>query len=115
MLIISTGKKKSMKAWKSGTWAISGQALQLLITVLTLAILGRILSPEEFGIFGLVIAVQAFILPVLDMGLLPAFIKLESAERDASNAFFTINLYPLIVFLLEPIPEVLQKSLIRSL
>lgn len=82
-----------MKAWKSGTWAISGQALQLLITVLTLAILGRILSPEEFGIFGLVIAVQAFILPVLDMGLLPAFIKLESAERDASNAFFTINLY----------------------
>ena len=80
-----------MKAWKSGVWSLSGQAIHLLVTLGPLAILGRLLTPEEFGLFGIVLAVQALFLPVLDMGLQPAYIKMDKVGKDASHAFFTIN------------------------
>ena len=80
-----------MKAWKSGAWTISGQAMAITINLSTLAVLGRLLTPAEFGVFGLVLAVQALVLPILDMGLQPAYLKLELADSDASNAFFTVN------------------------
>lgn len=70
---------------------MSAQVINVLVTLATLAILGRLLTPAEFGLFGLVLAVQAVIKPVQDMGLQPAYIKLAKTSEDASNAFFTIN------------------------
>ncbi len=80
-----------MKAWKSGVWSLSGQAIQLSVMLGSLAILGRLLTPEEFGLFGIVMAVQALFLPVLDMGMRPAYIKMDKVGEDASHAFFTVN------------------------
>lgn len=70
---------------------MSAQIVNVLVTFSTLAVLGRILTPAEFGLFGLVIAVQAVIKPMLDMGLQPAYIKIENVSEGTSNAFFTIN------------------------
>ena len=80
-----------MKALKSGAWSLGGQAANIVFTLGTLAILGRLISPKEFGVFGLVLAVQAFVLPVIDMGLQPAYIKMKEVNGDTSNVFFTIN------------------------
>jgi len=80
-----------VKAWKSGVWTLFGQATNIFANLAALAILGRLLTPEEFGIFGIAMAIQSFVLPILDMGLQPAYIKLEKNKADASNAFFTIN------------------------
>ena len=81
-----------MKAWQSVSWTMSSQIINTLITIISLAILGRLLTPAEFGIFGLVITVQAFFKPIIDLGLLPAFIKLPSVTEATSNVFFTINI-----------------------
>ena len=82
-----------MKAWKSGVWVMSGQVVSIAVNLATLAILGRILTPAEFGLFGIVLAMQALILPLIDMGLKPAYIKLDRATAQASNVFFSINVY----------------------
>ncbi len=82
-----------MRAWKSGIWSLSGQAINLFVTLTSLAILGRLLTPQDFGLFGLVLAVQSFIAPLLDMGLLPAYLKVEGSDKQASDAFFTVNVF----------------------
>lgn len=57
-----------------------------------MGILARVLTPREFGLFGLVAAVHMLFRPILDMGLIPAYLKLENSKEDAQSAFFTINL-----------------------
>jgi PST family polysaccharide transporter len=61
--------------------------------LLVLAILGRLLTPKEFGLFGIATAVQMLFLPILDMGLIPAFLKIKNVEDHVSDVFFTINFY----------------------
>ncbi len=104
-----------MKAWKSGAWTLSGQAVHVLVTFAILAALGRLLSPEEFGLFGLVMAAQAFVRPILDMGLLPVYLKLDKTDEEVSNAFFTVNfligvLMALLFIALAPAASWLYKA-----
>ncbi len=80
-----------MKAWKSGAYSLGSKVLSILITTASLAILGRLITPEEFGIFGLAYAVYSIILPFLDLGLTPAYLKLQAIDKEVSNAFFTLN------------------------
>ena len=82
-----------MKAWESVSWTMSAQLINTLITLISLPILGRLLTPAEFGIFGLVITVQAFFKPFIDMGLLPAFVKLSAVTEVTRNVFFTVNIF----------------------
>ena len=74
------------------TWSLSTRLTQLITTIVSLAILGRLLTPEDFGIFGIVIAINAIVMPVLDLGLQPVYVKLKHATEEISNVFFTTNL-----------------------
>ncbi len=96
-----------MRAWKSGAWSLGGQIVNVLVTLVSLVILGRLLTPEQFGVFGLVLAVQALVLPFLDMGLQPVYLKLKCADAEVSNAFFTVNvlvgsLFSALIFAFAP-------------
>jgi len=82
---------KKESAIRSGAFSLSNKTLQLFITIASLAILGRLLTPEDFGLFAIVLATQAIFTPVLDLGLTPAFIKLEHVDQGAYNTFFTLN------------------------
>ena len=75
----------------SGFYSLINKGLSIGLNIVGLAVLGRLLSPQEFGVFGIIVATEALFRPMLDMGLTPAFIKLDSATRDASNAFFSVN------------------------
>lgn len=81
-----------MKAWKSVAWSFFGQLLKLTTTLITIAILGRLLAPADFGLFGLVLAVQAIVIPLLDFGLTHVYLKLEDDTIESSNVFFTIHI-----------------------
>jgi O-antigen/teichoic acid export membrane protein len=63
----------------------------VVITFSTLAVLGRIIAPETFGVFALLIAVQTVLLPLIDLGLTPAYVKMEIVDSNVNNAFFTTN------------------------
>ncbi len=80
-------------AVRSGFFSLGNQVAYVVINFGSLAILGRLLTPEDFGLMGIILAAFALFLPLLDMGLTPAFIKLAEVDEDASNAFFTLNLY----------------------
>lgn len=75
----------------SGLFSLSNQILQITISIGSLAILGRLLTPQDFGLYGIIIATEGLFSPIIDMGLTPAFIKLENADKEASNAFFSMN------------------------
>ena len=80
-----------MSVIRSSAFSLSNKILQFFITIATFAILGRLLTPEDFGLFAMVLATNAIFAPVLDLGLTPAFIKLEYVDREAFNTFFTLN------------------------
>jgi PST family polysaccharide transporter len=80
-----------MSAIRSGLFSLTNQFFHLVITFGSLAILGRLLTPEDFGLFGIILATHTLFLPLLDMGLTPAYIKLKEIDQNASNAFFTLN------------------------
>ena len=80
-----------MSAVSSGIFSLVNQFISISITFGSLAILGRLLTPEDFGLFGIILAVQTLFLPLLTLGLKPAFIKLPSVDEQVSNAFFTLN------------------------
>ena len=81
-----------MSAIRSGVYSLLNKGLTIVLNLSGLAVLGRLLTPGEFGIFGIVVATESLFLPVLDMGLTPAFIKLETETQEASNAFFSVNI-----------------------
>lgn len=78
-------------AVRSASFSLLNQFISVAIKLGSFAILGRLISPVEFGLFGIIIALEALFLPVLDMGLTPVFIKLETATKEVSNVFFTLN------------------------
>ena len=80
-----------MTAIRSASFSLSSHILTVAIHLGSLAVLGRLLSPVDFGLFGIIQATEALFHPLLDTGLGSAYIKLNKATKEASDAFFTVN------------------------
>jgi len=85
--------KPPATAAQSALFSLSERLCSLIALFGTMAILGRLLTPEDFGLFAIVASVQALFLPLLDLGLMPAFVKIPDVDEITSNVFFTLNLY----------------------
>ena len=81
-----------MTAFNSALFSGTERFLSLIAVFGTMAVLGRLLTPQDFGVFAIVASVQAVFLPLLDLGLTPAFVKIPDADDATSNVFFTLNL-----------------------
>lgn len=57
-----------------------------------MAIWGRLLTPHDFGIFGIITATRAVFIALEDMGLKSVFIKADNVTSESSNAFYTFNI-----------------------
>jgi O-antigen/teichoic acid export membrane protein len=80
-----------MNPGKIGLYSLSTQFIQIIIGIGTLAILGRMISLDDFGLFAIVLSVQAIFLPILDLGLVQAYLKLKHVDQEVGNAFFTVH------------------------
>ncbi len=80
-----------MKVYKAGIWAILGSIFPSFVSVPTLLVLARLITPEEFGVFGIVMIINGFLLPFMDMGLLQVYIKKKAVTEETRNAYFTVN------------------------
>ena len=81
-----------MSAAKGGVYSLVEKVIQIILSISSMAVLGRILTPDDFGIFALVLSVQIIVLPILNMGLQETYIKdvLDSNTAQSSYHFFYI-------------------------
>ncbi len=70
-------------------WTIGGRLLKSGLSVVTLAILARFLTPEEFGAVALILFVTQFAQMFVDAGLKTALVqRAEIDETDKSSVFW---------------------------
>lgn len=101
-----------MSLFKNSLYSFLDKVGGKLITLASLPILSRILTPDDFGIFAIVISVQTLFIPFLDFGLSPSYVRLKVATKEASNVFFTINailgfLNFILLVLIAPVLEII--------
>ena len=73
------------------SYSLLTQISVVVINFSTLAILGRLITPQSFGVFAVLMAIQTILLPLIDFGLTPAYVKMEKVDGNVNNAFFTTN------------------------
>ena len=86
--ISSEVKKKSVKA---GFANLLSQGMSLGITLVRAAILARLLSPEDYGVFAMVVVVASFAVIFKDLGLATATIREKKINHAQVSNLFWIN------------------------
>lgn len=94
---------------KSGTLVYGlAKYSSILVTMLTSAILARLISPEEYGVITVVIAFSSLFAAVADLGLGSAIIQNKNLNETEINDIFSFTFYFAlvlgIVFMLLGIP-----------
>lgn len=98
--MLSTKKRVLKGVLWSGIQKYSGQIIQFVISIL----MARILSPQDYGLIGLVMVVIAILQTINESGFLEALLhKLDRDELDYSsvfvaNIFFGLLLYCILYF-----------------
>ncbi|MDX1392788.1 MAG: lipopolysaccharide biosynthesis protein [Gemmatimonadota bacterium] len=77
---------------RSGAVRVGAQAVQVVLAVAGGAILARILTPGDFGVFAMALSVIGFIMWVRDFGLPLAATQRESLDHGQASALFRISL-----------------------
>lgn len=77
------------RAARGGAIAIGSQAVRLLIQLVTLALMSRLLSPADFGVFAMATSVIALTMIFGDLGLTTATLqKTTINDDDVTTSFF---------------------------
>jgi PST family polysaccharide transporter len=81
-------KRKSVRG---GTVTMVSQAISITIQLASTVILARLLSPEDYGIIAMVLAVTSFAGVFRDLGLSPAAIQKKDLTRGQQSNLFWLN------------------------
>lgn len=84
-------KEIKQKSVKAGVANLTSQALLLTITLVRAAILARLLSPDDYGVFTMVIVVISFALIFKNLGLSTATIREKEITHEQVSNLFWIN------------------------
>lgn len=77
------------KVRRGAAWSAGGQVAGQLIQLGSTAVLARLLSPDDFGLAGLVAVVTALLATVMDCGIPTAIVRAPRlTERFLSTAFY---------------------------
>ncbi|HSM08660.1 MAG TPA: lipopolysaccharide biosynthesis protein, partial [Gemmatimonadota bacterium] len=86
------GPSLPRRAGDAMVWQASQLVGVKLIFLVRLVVLGRLLGPDEFGLFALAIVALDFLLSVTNFGMLPALVQRPDARREHYEAAWTIGL-----------------------
>lgn len=75
----------------SAFWNVAATFIQLLLQLLVLALLGRLLVPEDFGLVGIATAVTAFAGLIGQLGIGQALIQRHAIDEQTVRAGFTLS------------------------
>lgn len=84
-------KEVKQKSAKAGVVNLVSQILSLAITLVRAAILARLLSPDDYGVFTMVIVIISFALIFKDLGLSTATIREKKITHEQVSNLFWIN------------------------
>jgi PST family polysaccharide transporter len=79
-------------------WMIFGSGIQIFLKIAILAVLARLVSPEEFGIMGIAIVVMEFSKMFAHMGVGPALVQRKELEHRHLTTAFTFSIVMGILF-----------------
>ncbi len=86
---------------RAGVWATLLRVVTRLFNFLQLAILTRLLSPTDFGVFGLALLIYGLLDALSDLGLDDSLIRTRNPGKDYLDTFFIVNiLRASIIFIL---------------
>lgn len=74
-----------------GVWASVGQTLKSILEIGSLLVLARLLTPEDYGLVGMAVAVTGFLAMFKDMGLTMATVQRSDITHEQVSALFWIN------------------------
>jgi PST family polysaccharide transporter len=78
----------SRRSASSGIYAIGGRVLQMILRVGSVAVLARLLTPEDFGVRGLVLPITILLHGVLNLGLHFAALQREDLDHEGLSRLF---------------------------
>jgi PST family polysaccharide transporter len=81
------------RAVRGGAAAIVAQAAKFGLIFGSTLILARLLTPDDFGLVGMIHPVTAFVWLMRDLGLSTATVQRETLEERQVNALFWINVF----------------------
>lgn len=73
-------------------WASSGTVAHALLQAMTMVVLARLLSPQDFGLLGAALVVVGISAVFSQMGIGPALVQLSKLEKQHIQVGFTISL-----------------------
>lgn len=76
---------------RGGLWSTVGQAVKSVVELASFPLLARLLTPDDFGLVGMAVAVTGFLHMFKDMGLTLATVQREDITHEQVNALFWIN------------------------
>ena len=91
---IDTAKLESDLSGRSvrgGAWASIGQFGKSLLQILSTLALARLLTPTDYGLVGMVVAVTGLLAMFKDMGLAMATVQREDITHEQVSSLFWIN------------------------
>jgi O-antigen/teichoic acid export membrane protein len=90
----TTGIKEDLRAKtvRGGAWAAAAQVAKSMLQIASIMVLARMLSPTDFGLIGMVVAVTGFIAMFQDLGLSMATVQRENITHEQISNLFWINL-----------------------
>lgn len=81
----------SQKARAGAGWSLGNLIGRQLISLAATAILARVLSAADYGLFGMVVAIAALIQSLTDFGLAWAIVQRKEITRAQVDSLFLIN------------------------
>jgi teichuronic acid exporter len=89
-----------MSIFQSAAWDVTGRIVNQVIAFVVSVILARLLSPQDFGIMGIALALVAFSTMFLDMGFKNAVIIFQEKSGELYSSVLWINLLIAVVLAL---------------
>lgn len=101
--------KDHLKKTKSGVfWSFLNQGGNQILNLLITFILARLVSPEEFGIIGMITVFTGFAIRFVDFGFSTALIHKKEIDKKDINTVFTLNtgigiILSILFFIIAPV------------
>lgn len=89
---MSQGKKLTEQTFSGFLFLITGSSIQVLLKVGVLALLARLVTPQEFGLMGMAIIVVEFSKLFTHMGVGPAIVQRKEIHEHHLTTGFTLSL-----------------------
>ena len=81
---------------RGGAVAVIAQALKFIITIAATSILARLLTPQDYGLIGMVAIIVGFLGMFQYMGLSTATLKWSELTHDQVTSLFVVPMGPAI-------------------